>query len=634
MTQHHLSLKTRLILVGLIALLLSVVPSALLIGKFASESEQAAREAQGLPPNEAWQAALKTLQIHRQLGAETLSTRPAAREELPAAQQAVRAALAAVTARLAANEDASARNLAAVKAVASEFDLLAADLRDGKLDSAKLLAGQQALAAQTFRAMGELNHDAGLSLEVDPALYHAVIAGLQISPQVGDALSELSSMARAAAVDEIAQLTAALTRYRENNEALQQEMRLAIHASGSESHLAPSLSALLPQAQQQRKLVDDALKAASLDVNYPLEQLAASFSNAAALQSDLSAQVLKTLGSELTQRRESSAFKRNALLITLVVLLAVMGMVMLRAMRRLLAPVAQMIEVAERIAGGDLSQPVPQGRRDEMGRVLVALQHMQARLRQLVEEIHAGAGNIRSAAQEIALGNQDLASRTEQAAAQLQQTSANVDFLDQVVRDSTRAVGEAAGLAQRTSGVAGDGGRVVEQLASTMASIHESSNRIADITGLIDGLAFQTNILALNAAVEAARAGEQGRGFAVVAAEVRSLAGRSAAAAREIKVLIQHSVERVESGATLATDAGASMQRILAQVNQVSSVIQGMDGRARSQAEQTHDLGDAVRAIDAMTQQNAALVEQSAASALSLRGQAESMDAAVQAFRL
>ncbi|MBY0233695.1 MAG: HAMP domain-containing protein, partial [Burkholderiaceae bacterium] len=456
----------------------------------------------------------------------------------------------------------------------------------------------------------------------------------QISPQVGDALSELSSMARAAAVDEIAQLTAALTRYRENNEALQQEMRLAIHASGSESHLAPALSALLPQAQQQRKLVDDALKAASLDVNYPLEQLAASFSNAAALQSDLSAQVLRTLGSELTQRRESSAFKRNALLITLVVLLSVMGMVMLRAMRRLLAPVAQMIEVAERIAGGDLSQPVPQGRRDEMGRVLVALQHMQARLRQLVEEIHAGAGNIRSAAQEIALGNQDLASRTEQAAAQLQQTSANVDFLDQVVRDSTRAVGEAAGLAQRTSGVAGDGGRVVEQLASTMASIHESSNRIADITGLIDGLAFQTNILALNAAVEAARAGEQGRGFAVVAAEVRSLAGRSAAAAREIKVLIQHSVERVESGATLATDAGESMQRILAQVNQVSSVIQGMDGRARSQAEQTHDLGDAVRAIDAMTQQNAALVEQSAASALSLRGQAESMDAAVQAFRL
>ncbi len=634
MTTHNLSLKTRLILVALIALLLSIVPSTLLFRNYAADVALASREHEGLPVNEAWQAALKTLQQHRYLAAEALATRPAAREELAAAQKSVQAALTGVSTSLDINGGLAARNYELLKAVSAQFDLLATDLRDNKLDSPKMLARQQAIAVQAFRAISELNGDTALSLEADPALYHAVVAGLQISPQVGDALSELSSIARAVAVDDIALLTAALTRYRENVEAMQHEMQLAIRASEPQSHLTAVLTPLLAKAQLQRKLVDDALTAAALDVNYPLEQMAASFSQAGVLQAALSAQVLKTLGDELLLRRDDSAFKRNTLLIVLPLLLLVLGTAMLRAIRQLLGPVAQMIEVTERIAAGDLSQPVPQGRRDELGRVLVALQHMQTRLRQLVEEIHTGAGSIRSAAQEIAAGNQDLAMRTEQAAAQLQQTSSNVDQLDQVVQQSSRAAGEAANLAQHASGVAVQGGSVVEQVVITMADIHQSASRIADITGLIDSIAFQTNILALNAAVEAARAGEQGRGFAVVAAEVRLLAGRSAEAAREIKVLIQRSVEKAESGATLAANAGQAMQNIVAQVNQVSTVIQAMDAQTRTQAGQTHEVGEAVRVIDAMTQQNAALVEQSAASAMSLLGQAESMDAAVQAFRL
>ena len=366
----------------------------------------------------------------------------------------------------------------------------------------------------------------------------------------------------------------------------------------------------------------------------PLDKLAASFSTAAALQAELSSRVLQSLKTELERRSKATAFKRNTLLVLLPLLLGVLSLVMLRAIRQLLIPVAQMIDVTERIAAGDLSHAVPQGRRDEMGRVLLALAHMQQRLRQLVEQIHAGAGNIRVAAQEIADGNQDLAHRTEQAAAQLQMTSSNVDQLDQVVQQSTRAAGEATALAQSTSGVASEGGAVVAEVVSTMGSIHESSKRIADITGLIDGIAFQTNILALNAAVEAARAGEQGRGFAVVAAEVRLLAGRSAEAAKEIKVLIQRSVEQVESGSLLASKAGEAMEQIVGKVHEVTGVIHSMDEQARTQAGQTTELGRAVRAIDAMTQQNAALVEQSAASAESLRGQAEAMDMTVQAFRL
>ena len=376
------------------------------------------------------------------------------------------------------------------------------------------------------------------------------------------------------------------------------------------------------------------MQTAAQDVNYPLEQLAGGFSAAAALQSEVSARVLETLTGELARRSEAAMFKRNLLLLLIPLVLVVLGFSMLRAIRQLLGPVALIVEVTERIAAGDLSHAVPIGRQDELGRVLLGLEHMQDRLRHLVEQIHGGAGNMRIAAQEIADGNQDLAHRTENAAAQLQQTSANVDLLNQVVQQSTQAATQATALAHTASGVASQGGVVVQQVVDTIASIDEASRRIADITGLIDGIAFQTNILALNAAIEAARAGEQGRGFAVVAAEVRLLAGRSAEAAKEIKGLILHSVERVKSGTVLASRAGDAMQQIVAQVRGVSSVILAIDWQARTQAGQMSELSQSVREIDSMTQQNAALVEQSAASAESLRGQAEAMDSVVQAFRL
>ncbi|WP_077034534.1 methyl-accepting chemotaxis protein [Pelomonas sp. KK5] len=618
-----LSLRTRLLLVALIALSLSLLPGALLLLRFSSDLDLAAREQAGLPLNEGWQSVLAGLRQHRRLAVEALGTRPAARDELPAARRQVQQALQSLTSNL----DASPSG--AVRHVAEGFTALVADFDAGKLDPTRLLARQQALAAQAFEAMDALDRDTRLALEPEPGLHHSIGAGLSSAPRVAEALSELGAIASAAAVDDIGLLNRSLTRYREHGDAMLAQLREA-----QRSDPALALAPLIAKAQQQRPMVEGSLEAAAQDVNYPLEKLAAAFDSASALQAEISAQALQTVRRTLAEREHTLALRRNLLLVLLPAALLALVLLMRRAQRQLLQPVEQMLAATERIAAGDLSQPVPAGRDDELGRVLKGLDAMQLRLRGLVSQIHAGATGIRSAASEIAAGNEDLAARTDRAASELQRTSSEVVQLEEDVQQSSRAAADASSLARSASQIASDGGQVVEQVVGTMAAIRESSVRIAEITGLIDGIAFQTNILALNAAVEAARAGEQGRGFAVVAAEVRSLAQRSAAAAREIRTLIQQSGERVEDGSQLSSEAGRAMQGIVEQVRRVSGMIDGIGSQLDVQAGHTGELGGVMRSIDTMTQQNAALVQQSAAAAASLRGQAQALDEVVQAFRL
>ncbi|MBV8502458.1 MAG: HAMP domain-containing protein [Paucibacter sp.] len=619
-----LTLRARLGLIAALALALSFVPSVMLALRLDTDLGLARHEQAGLPANAAWHQLLKALSQHRRLASEARSTRPDAKAELPAARQAVQSALKAV--RALDGESASA-----TAALGADFDKLVTDFDAGQLDVAHLLQRQHELSALALATMGDMNSRNELLLEPERGLHFAMSAGLSAAPRVEDALSELGAIAGAAAVDDIALLHTALTRYREHGGDMLQQMQAA---SAADAGLAPQLAPLTAQLLKQRQQVDQAFADAAMDVNYPLAKLAGTLREAAELQTGVSSQVLQTLTQQLERRAGRAALWRNTLAAALLLALGGLATLMLRASRQLLLPVEQMIAATERIAAGDLSQPVPQGRRDELGRVLRALADMQARLRALVERIHAGAEPIRLAAQEIAAGNEDLASRTETAAAHLQQTSSNVEQLDGVVQQSSQAAAEASALAQQASDLAVQGGEVVNRVVSTMGNIHASSSRIADITGLIDGIAFQTNILALNAAVEAARAGEQGRGFAVVASEVRSLAQRSAEAAREIKTLIQQSVEQVQNGTQLAGDAGNAMQNIVGQVRRVTQMMHSLEAQAREQADQTHELGSAVRAIDTMTQQNAALVEQSAAAAGSLRQQAEAMDETVQSFRL
>ncbi|WCM94967.1 methyl-accepting chemotaxis protein [Acidovorax sp. NCPPB 2350] len=290
--------------------------------------------------------------------------------------------------------------------------------------------------------------------------------------------------------------------------------------------------------------------------------------------------------------------------------------------------------VAERVRDGDLTMPVVDGGRDEFSPLLRALQDMQNSLAGVVSTVRQGSDSVATASAEIAQGNHDLSSRTEQQASALEETAASMDELGATVRQNADNAHQASQLAQGASSVAAQGGEVVAEVVRTMRGIDESSKKIAEIIGVIDGIAFQTNILALNAAVEAARAGEQGRGFAVVAGEVRSLAGRSAEAAKEIKRLITASVQQVQQGSTLVDKAGSTMNEVVDSIRRVTDIVAEISVASREQSAGVGQVGEAITQMDQVTQQNAALVEQSAAAANALRSQADQLVQAVAVFRV
>ncbi len=298
------------------------------------------------------------------------------------------------------------------------------------------------------------------------------------------------------------------------------------------------------------------------------------------------------------------------------------------------APLRRLGEAVEHIAGGDLTRACRSDANDEVGRLVRALDHMRSKLLDVLKQVRQSAESVATGSHEIARGNADLSQRTEEQATNLQETAASMEQLTSTVTTNTQTADTATRLAGRASDAATHGGVVVGQVMGTMEAITTSSRKIADIIGVIDGIAFQTNILALNAAVEAARAGEQGRGFAVVATEVRNLAQRSATAAREIKTLINDSVEKVTAGNQQVGQSGAAMSDIVAQVRDVSTLIAQISAATQQQTHGIGQVGDAVTQLDRVTQQNAALVEQSAAAAESLSQQAAKLVEAVSLFKL
>ena len=302
--------------------------------------------------------------------------------------------------------------------------------------------------------------------------------------------------------------------------------------------------------------------------------------------------------------------------------------------RRVSQPLAELTAAVTTLSGGDLTQPFRSTRRDEIGVLVTEVETMRQRFVDMMTQVRSATDGINTASAEIASGNQDLSARTEQAASNLEETAASMEQLTSTVRQSADAARQANQLASSASEIAVRGGNVVGQVVTTMDEINASSKKISDIIGVIDGIAFQTNILALNAAVEAARAGEQGRGFAVVAGEVRNLAQRSAEAAKEIKGLIGSSVDRVEAGSRLVAEAGQTMSEIVGSVQRVSDIIGEITAASGEQSDGIGQVNVAVNQLDQMTQQNAALVEESAAAAESLKDQASRLAQVVQVFRI
>jgi len=315
-------------------------------------------------------------------------------------------------------------------------------------------------------------------------------------------------------------------------------------------------------------------------------------------------------------------------------ILSGLAFIVLMVVRGITRPLQQAVDMANAIAAGDLAQNIEVHSHDETGRLMQAMKDMNASLVNIVSQVRTGTDTIATASSQIASGNLDLSSRTEEQASSLEETASSMEELTSTVKQNAENARQANQLVVSTADVAVKGGQVVGQVVDTMASIKQSSRKIADIIGVIDGIAFQTNILALNAAVEAARAGEQGRGFAVVASEVRNLAQRSAGAAKEIKALIEDSVGKVDAGSELVDEAGRTMGEIVSSVKRVTDIMSEIAAASQEQSAGIEQVNQAVSQMDEATQQNTALVEEAAAAAESLQEQAGKLAEAVSVFKL
>ncbi len=360
-----------------------------------------------------------------------------------------------------------------------------------------------------------------------------------------------------------------------------------------------------------------------------------------ALANDFGAQVA-AIESVLTERQKARYTRAQSRFQTMLGLLAAAAFVSIvvatfarqALLGAIVKPVNRAIQQFQRIASGDLTNPVETGRNNEMGALLRALEQMQQSLVDTVTTVRASTESIKVGVTEIASGNDDLSIRTEQQAASLETTASSMEQITATVKASFESARQAREMATQASEMAEKGGSVVSNVVITMQGIAAHSKKISEITSVIDSIAFQTNILALNAAVEAARAGEQGRGFAVVAGEVRNLAQRSATAAQEIKALIQDSSAHIDAGSTLVASAGTTIEGVVDAVGRVCQIVTEISAAAGEQSKGIEQVNLAVATMDQSTQQNAALVEEAAAAAQSLKGQAKTLSEAVEVFRL
>ncbi len=633
---RHLKIRHKFVIVAALTLPMFAVPTALLIRGNLATIDAAHRAADGLKPVGDALKLVQLTQQHRGLSATVLGGNEALAGPRQAKQAEVERALGQVEAD-AAGQPALKRQAEALR---QQWQALATGLAGKRMQSAESFAQHTALIRQQLDLLRSMADHSRLTMDPDPGNHHALKGLLEALPQLSEALGQMRARGavllqnHAMSPDERARLESLVGLARlhqgETRYAFEQ---LATHDAALSRRLQAAADTAVASADQAFKLLDEKILQDS-GLNFAAADYITAMTRAIDTQFALVDVAFAGLAQRLADR---VAARQQELLLTAGTLAAFGAMVLWLSVlvtRQTTRSVERALQVATAVADGDLTTAIESDARDEVGHLLGALGRMNSNLSRMVAQVRQASDNIATGSSQIAAGNADLSQRTEQQAANLEQTAASMEELGATVMNNAETARQAAQVAHEASEVARRGGEVVGQVVGTMDGISAASRRIGDIIGVIDGIAFQTNILALNAAVEAARAGEQGRGFAVVASEVRSLAQRSAEAAREIKSLITASVEQVEAGSQQVADAGATMNDIVTQVQRVNALIGQISGATREQASGVTQVGQAVGQLDQVTQQNAALVEESAAAADSLHQQATSLVQAVSVFRL
>ncbi len=637
----RLKVWQRFALIGAIALTATAVPVAMSVARVYGTMQVAQREADGIAPVRATMRVMETVQQHRGLTASVLAGNAAAQPARLTAQQDVARAVDALTALAPRVQDPTTQAL--LRKVSTDWTAVRERVLAPGVTAADSMTAHSALVASLLGLTDLLTDDFGLSLDPDLDSYQLIQSSMVSMPVLSEELALvrglgvglLANSSRKEA--DIRPLVMSLARA---DDALQAMQRTYGKAAAANADLKKQLDAPVAEAVAQARRTaalarDKVLEPAQ--AGYAPAEFYAQMSLAVQAQLALANSAMDTLDSLLTSR---AAAQRRSLvtLLGLVALLLGLGVwVALVAARTILRQIGgepfELVTIARAISQGDLTAHVPV-RTGDTRSIVAAMAGMRTNLTGVVRRVRGNADSVVTASTQIAHGNQDLSQRTEEQANALQETAASMEELGSTVKLTSDNAQRANALAQDATRIAGQGGQVVAQVVQRMSGINDSAKRIADIIGVIDSIAFQTNILALNAAVEAARAGEQGRGFAVVATEVRTLAGRSAEAAKEIRALIANSVEQVSQGSTLVAQAGDTMHEIEAAIQRVSALVAEISNASVEQASGVAQVGQAVTQMDQVTQQNAALVEESAAAAESLRQQAHELLDAVATFRL
>ncbi|MGE5526611.1 MAG: methyl-accepting chemotaxis protein [Rhodospirillaceae bacterium] len=633
------SISRKLMALGALGIVLVAVPTAFYLGTAIHQIRLAQLERNGVAPVRAILAVIQATQDHRGMSAGHIvgnTMMSGEREKKQAAADEARARMDALVKR-----DVDNAAIAEMwEASGAVWKKIAAGAASKSLSVEDSYAQHTALIAQYAAMLDRIADHFRISMDAEPEGYFLVSTSVGYVPKLTETLGQLRAKGlvlltqRLATGDDSFNFTKMLGLGHMHYESVSRTLDKAMAATPElKQRLEGPAQEALKQAKSAIQIADRHI-AQTDNLTYAVESYVSALTAAMQAQHALNDVALAQMD-ELLQRRVRAEWGKLGIVLggigAIIALAAALGLAIGRSVTR---PLKEAVSLAEKVAAGDLTSNIQVNSSDEVGQLLHALRSMNDSLRNIAGEVRSGTESITAASKQLSAGNSDLSQRTEEQASSLEQTASSMEQLTSTVKQNADNAMQANQLAAGASDVAVQGGKVVGKVVETMSSINDSSRKIVDIIGVIDGIAFQTNILALNAAVEAARAGEQGRGFAVVAGEVRSLAQRSAAAAKEIKDLITDSVSKVEAGSALVDQAGKTMDAVVSSVQRVTDIIAEIAAASREQTEGIEQVNQAIAQMDEVTQQNAALVEEAAAAAESMEEQAQRLADAVAVFKV